>query len=84
MNCEETMRWLDAYVDGELELTRQLDLEAHLAACSTCKNAAEEEASFRSSVRVNMPVYKAPPKLKAQIQAALRKESGPQIEWIFS
>jgi Putative zinc-finger len=31
-----------SYLDGELELTRQLALEAHLAACSTCKNAAEE------------------------------------------
>jgi anti-sigma factor RsiW len=84
MNCVETMRWLDAYLDGELELTRQLDLEAHLAACSTCKTAAEEAANFVSWVRVNMPVHKTPPELKAQIQAALRKESGSQIEWIFS
>jgi hypothetical protein len=24
MNCEVTRRWLDAYLDGELELTQQL------------------------------------------------------------
>ena len=34
-----------SYLDGELELTRQLALETHLAACSTCKNAAEEPES---------------------------------------
>jgi len=34
MDCNETKRLLDAYVDGELELTRQLDMEAHLATCS--------------------------------------------------
>jgi len=83
MNCEETMRWLDTYLDGELELTRQLDLEAHPAACFTCKTAAEEAANFESWVPANMPVYKTPPELKAQIQA-LRKESGSKIEWIFS
>jgi len=79
MNCEVTRRWLDAYLDGELELTQQLDLEAHLSTCSTCKNAGEEAVKFDSLVRVNMPVYKAPPELKARIQALLGKESGSQL-----
>jgi predicted anti-sigma-YlaC factor YlaD len=82
MDCSETKRLLDAYVDGELELTGQLDVEAHLAACSTCKKAAVAETHFRYSVRMNMPVYKAPPELKATIRAALRKESGSRLEWI--
>jgi anti-sigma factor RsiW len=56
MNCDETRRWLDAYLDGELELTRQLDLEAHLFACSTCKNAAEQIVNFSSLARVSMPI----------------------------
>jgi anti-sigma factor RsiW len=74
MNCEGTMRWLDAYLDGELELTRRLGLEAHLAACFTCKTAAEEAVNFESWLRVNMPVYKTPPELKARIQTSLRRE----------
>jgi anti-sigma factor RsiW len=82
MDCSETKQLLDAYVDGELELTRQLDVEAHLAACSTCKKAAVAAIHFRYSVRMNIPVYKAPPELKATIRAALRKESGSRLEWI--
>jgi anti-sigma factor RsiW len=74
MNCEVTMRWLDAYLEGELELTRRLDLEAHLAACFKCKTTAEEAANFESWLRVNMPVYKTPPELKARIQASLPRE----------
>ena len=83
MDCNETKRLLDAYVDGELELTRQLDMGAHLAACSTCKKAAEAAINFRFSVRVNMPVYKAPPELKRKIRVALRKESGSWLERVF-
>ena len=46
------------------------------------RHRAEEAVNFGSLVRVNMPVYKAPPELKAQIQASLRKESGSQLEWV--
>jgi anti-sigma factor RsiW len=66
-----------------LELTRLLDMEAHLAACPTCKQAAEAAANFRFSVRMNMPVYKAPPELRATIRAALRRESGSGLERFF-
>jgi anti-sigma factor RsiW len=82
MDCNETNWLLDAYVDSELELTRQLDVEAHLAACSPCKKAAEAAINFRHSVCMNMPVYKAPPELKATIRAALRKVSKSKIKWI--
>ena len=79
MSCDEAGRLLEAYIDGELELTRQLDLEVHLAACATCKNAAESAIDFGSTIRMNMPIYKAPPKLKASIRAALRKECRSQL-----
>jgi anti-sigma factor RsiW len=81
MDCNETKRLLDAYTDDELELTRMLDVEAHLAACSACNKAAEAAINFRYSVRMNTPLYKAPPKLKAKIRVALRKES--KSSWIF-
>jgi len=82
MDCNETKWLLNAYVDGELELTRQLDIEAHLAACAMCKKAAEAAINFSYSVRMNIPVYKAPPELRVTIRAALRKESGSQLEWV--
>jgi len=80
VNCDEA-GLLEAYIDGELELTRQLDLEVHLAACATCKNAAESAIDFGSMIRMYMPIYKAPPKLKARIRTALRKECRSQLDW---
>jgi anti-sigma factor RsiW len=81
MDCDEVRRILDAYVDGELDLTRQLDVETHLPSCVTCKDAAEDIANFCSLVRMNAPFYKGPPELKAKIRAALRKESKPRFRW---
>ena len=83
MDCDEVRRILDAYVDGELDLTRQLGVETHLPGCVTCKDAAEDIANFCSLVRMNAPFYKGPPELKAKIRAALRKESKSAFEKPF-
>jgi anti-sigma factor RsiW len=58
MDCSEVEPLLDAYVGGELELTRQLDLEAHVATCPVCKTAAEEALDFRNSLRMNTRLTK--------------------------
>ena len=55
MNCDEVRRMLDAYLDGELDLTRQLDVETHLPGCPTCKDAAEDITKVCSLVRMNAP-----------------------------
>ena len=70
MICDEVRRMLDAYVDKELELTRQRDLEKHLAGCPSCQAAAEEINNFSSLIRMNILVYMAPDELKAKIQAS--------------
>lgn len=46
------------------------------------KSAANEAADFGSLFRADMPVYRAPEKLKAQIQAMLRKESASPLKWV--
>jgi anti-sigma factor RsiW len=82
MNCDEVRHLLDAYVDGELDLIRQGNVETHLRGCVNCKDAAEDKTQFCSLVRMNAPVYKGPPELKAKIRAALREESRPRSGWL--
>ena len=81
MNCDEVRRMLHAYLDGELDLTRQLDVKTHLPGCASCKDASEDITKVCSLVRMNAPAYKGPPELKAKIRAALRKESKPRFRW---
>src|SRR3979490_2320218 len=78
MKCEEVRRLSESYVDGELELTRQLELVEHLAGCSACKADVDEATHFDSLIRNAMPVYKAPPALTAKVRATLRKERTPR------
>ena len=83
MNCDEVRRFLDAYVDGELDLTHQLDVETHLTGCPDCQEAADQIANFSSLVRMDMEVYDAPRGLKSKIRTSLRKESEPKFAWFF-
>ena len=83
MNCDEARQFLDAYVDGELELTRQLELETHLTGCPDCQQAAEQIAKFSSFVRMEMEVYKAPRELRSRVRTSLRKASEPKFSRFF-
>lgn len=39
--CEASAAWLDDYVDGELDLARLVEVEAHLESCSVCRGDVE-------------------------------------------
>jgi anti-sigma factor RsiW len=81
MDCEEARESLDAYVDGELEPAHRLEIEKHLADCVLCRDAIERITKNNLAVRMNMPVYKAPPELKSKVRATLRKDDKPEFEW---
>ncbi|HKM58272.1 MAG TPA: zf-HC2 domain-containing protein [Chthoniobacterales bacterium] len=74
MNCEEADRLMDAYLDGVLELTRQIEIERHLTRCRDCQSLAQQCQEFRSFFSANAPNYKAPPELRARILAMVPDE----------
>lgn len=74
MDCNNTRRLIEADVDGELDLVRHLELEAHLNACSACRKLAENIRSQRTALRERLPRFTAPPQLTEKIRASLRAE----------
>ena len=62
MNCEEAEFFLDAYVDGELELIPLLEFEKHQSGCSECQAALQERRQFRAFFNSAAPTYRAPPR----------------------
>lgn len=74
MNCEEAELFLDAYLDGELELIPLLQFEKHQSGCSECQAALRERRQFRVLFNSAAPSYRAPPELREKVLAIIRKE----------
>ncbi|MEO6994905.1 MAG: anti-sigma factor [Lacunisphaera sp.] len=75
MDCNDTRRFLETDADGELDLVRHLELEAHLQTCSDCARRADTIRARRSALRDSLPRFNAPPHLAAKIKAALENEA---------
>ena len=50
MSCEEFGPKITAYVDGELPDGERGALEAHLAACDTCRREADEQRALKEKL----------------------------------
>jgi anti-sigma factor (TIGR02949 family) len=79
MNCEEADRFLDAYLDGELEPAQRAELEEHLAGCPECRQKLEQLRRFRAFFTANAPHYPAPSGLKGKVLARLEAEKKSNI-----
>ena len=75
MDCNDTRRLLDADLDGELDLVRHLDLEAHLRTCPACARLAESARARNIALRQSLPRFTGSPQLAEKIRAALRAEA---------
>jgi len=71
MNCSETMRLLDADLDGELDLVRHLEVAAHLESCAACARAAEAGRARSAALRESLTRRTAPPHLATRIRQSL-------------
>jgi anti-sigma factor RsiW len=74
MNCEEANQLLDLYLDRELDPDQSRQLELHLSECPECQLLKQEYLEFQSFFRSNAPVHTAPPQLKIDVSAAIRRE----------
>jgi anti-sigma factor RsiW len=80
MNCAEIQNLLDGYVDDELDLVNDLQMERHLAECPQCSRAYENIGSLRSALGEDDFYYNAPADLRTRIRTALQEEDKPKRE----
>jgi anti-sigma factor RsiW len=72
MNCTDTRKLLNAYVDGELDSAGSLSVESHVQQCGSCRTILGNIRSLSSAVRNGALRYQAPRHLKKNVQAAIR------------
>jgi anti-sigma factor RsiW len=66
VNCREFEGLIDAYVDGELDPMRSVDVETHLPACPGCMAAVERREALQAAF-AQAPYFKAPDALRRRV-----------------
>ena len=51
MNCDDSLIYLPAYLDDELDVADSLRVQKHLTECADCRLAQEEQLALRSALR---------------------------------
>ncbi len=73
MDCTNAQTLIDAYIDGEMDLMRNLEVEDHLHACAPCSERYKNRQVIRDGLRMNSVYFNAPPDLQKRIQRALQR-----------
>jgi len=77
MICREVQELIHGYVDGELDLVRNLEMERHLRECAECAGVAERLRALRSGLSGSLPYFHPPAGLEGRIRAGLRAGDRP-------
>jgi len=75
MTPSPDLRELGAFVDGELDLQRQLQLETELAGDGVQRAEVERLRALRQTVRAHADYHPAPEALRARLQQALGQQA---------
>lgn len=81
MNCRETEPLLNAYLDGELDLMRALEVEAHARECTNCAAILKSARRLADAVS-QAPYYRASSNLRARVEhptASLWRRPAPWL-----
>jgi anti-sigma factor RsiW len=64
---------LHGYVDGELDLVKNLEIEQHLQGCPACAQKQAQLQALRATIQTGAPYWKPPPGLQRRVQVAVRR-----------
>ena len=82
MNCEETQALLSAYVDGELDLVRSLEIEKHIETCPACALTVRNQQTLGAALRADSLYYRPPQHIEERVRAAMRSQTRTKrINW---
>lgn len=77
-DCNETLRELEAYLDGELHPHAQHAVQAHLDGCLDCLQAFDFHAELRMVITEKCRTDELPPGLLDRIRRCFGDDPGPR------
>ena len=78
MVCSDISELIHGYLDGELDLSRSLEIEHHMKGCPACSRAYAEQKSLRSAIARSSLYHEAPNELRRHVRTALRRAAGSE------
>ena len=75
MTCQETGLLIHALVDGELEISKSLEMEAHLRECQSCALAQEEIRRLSFSMKDSSLRFTPSAGFEKRLRSAVRRET---------
>jgi anti-sigma factor RsiW len=76
VSCQENAALIHGYLDGELDLVHNLQVEDHLRECATYAQTYRNLQALRSAVRSGGLYFKPPEDLAARVHLSLQKAEG--------
>ena len=75
MSCQETGSLIHAYLDGELDLVRNLEIEQHVRGCNSCTRSYEGLRALQGAMRNNALRFQPAAGVENRVRAAIRREA---------
>ena len=76
MNCNNIRKYFHAFLDGELDVEKNIEVLAHLDMCCECSTKIEKERSLQQRVKETVCMVKAPDYLKQTILEKVERRPG--------
>jgi anti-sigma factor (TIGR02949 family) len=73
-DCKQTLRELDAFLDGELSPTTREQIHNHLGGCLDCLQAFDFQAELKQVIRRKCSTDEMPPGLLAKIEMCFNED----------
>jgi anti-sigma factor RsiW len=73
MNCAAIDRYVDAFVDGEVDASARIEVERHLAGCPDCRQRLEFTGWLKNRLQRETQI-KAPDALRSRVERAFEDE----------
>jgi anti-sigma factor RsiW len=79
LSCQTAQEFIHAYVDGELDLARSLEVERHMEQCEVCAILYRNQTALRSALKDSSLYHSAPAGLEKRIRSSLRREAKSEV-----
>jgi mycothiol system anti-sigma-R factor len=72
-DCQETLREVERFLDGEVDVTLRVRIEEHLSGCSPCMDRAEFRRQLKIIVARKCTESEVPARVEARILRTIRE-----------